>query len=170
MRNRNNSQHRDQTRNPDALMTGDYLFHVESMAVRIIGTKGKEQERAYITGSIDGERTLRRFEIPVFFSSLERDQRDARHIQLFDAICDATKAKNPADATEGPNAYAFDENGTGLGLPVGAYRIAKKHQTVPLRIQRAEGNDFQKQAAQTDKAGYINKIVRCLEGATDVDL
>ena len=163
MRNRKNRQHRDQTRNPDTLMTGDYVFHVETIAVRLIGKKGAEQERAYITGSIEGERELRRFEIPVFFSNLTRDSRDPKPLQLLDEILDATDAKDPKEPIEGPNPYAFDDDGTGLGLPIGAYRVAKKNSSIFLRIAKKEGNKFQQDIGQTDGAGYVNSIVRVVD-------
>ena len=163
MRNRKNQNHRDQTRNPATLMSGDYVFHVETIAVRLIGKKGKEQERAYITGHMEGEMELRRFEIPVYFSNLGRDNRDPKHLQLLDDILDATDAKDPKDATEGPNPYAFDDDGTGLGLPIGAYRVAKKNSAIFLRIAQKEGNKFQKDVGQTDRTGYINSIVRVVD-------
>ena len=163
MRNRKNRQHRDQTRNPATRMTGDYVFHVETIAVRLIGKKGSEQERAYITGSVEGERELRRFEVPVYFSNLARDNRDPKHLQLLDNILDATDARDPKDAIEGPNPYAFDDDGTGLGLPIGAYRVAKKNSAIFLRIAQKEGNKFQRDVGQTDSAGYVNSIIRVVD-------
>ena len=163
MRNRKNRHHRDQTRNPATVMGGDYVFHVETIAVRLIGKKGAEQERAYITGP-----------------SREKWSFDASSFRFTSATLDATTATPSTSSswmrsltrrtrrirrtpTEGPNPYAFDEDGTGLGLPIGAYRVAKKNSCIFLRIAKKEGNKFQKDIGQTDREGYVNSIVRVVD-------
>lgn len=155
---------RDQTRQTATLPTGDYTFYVETLACRTIGKKEKPQERVFITGHVDGERQIRRFEVPVYFSRLNAPTRDMRHFQLFADIWEALGASPADDAEESPNAYiARDcgpEAGTAFeGLPLGAYDVTDA-EPLTVRIAQTPATEWQKAAGQDDKRGFVNTIAR----------
>ena len=151
---------RDQTRQTATLPTGDYTFYVETLACRTIGKKEQPQERVFITGHVEGERQIRRFEVPVYFSRLDAPTRDMRHFQLFSALWTALGAQPPTDADESPNAYVI-RDGDSEGLPLGGYDV-EDAEPIVVRIAQTPATEWQVSAGQADAAEYVNSITRVI--------
>lgn len=147
----------DVTRTPDTLMEGTYTAKLVNMSVRLAG---KAKERVYLGLQIEGEAVVRRFELPLAFSATTNPQgADPRHIGLFGALLEYTKARPEKEAADGPSVFGYTQDGEPIHVALGKYEPSgKKNAELLVHIDRLEANDFQINTGRCDRANYVNAL------------
>jgi len=147
------------TRQPKSLPEGEYTFELVQLAVRLIGSKTK-QERLYIVGRSD-EHGVRNFEVPIVWSSIDAQYPDARHLKLFLNLLAATDATAPEDAEEGPSIFGHDEAGEPMHLAIGRYDVPDGV-CFTAKLTQRDANDFERSQQRCDVRDKTNVLVEVL--------